>query len=182
MARPRLFSFFGRQNASGLPLPIASAPVTAPVEPDAGVAEMVALTGKLAAVTAERDQSQAAYEAGKVTAAELDSAILALKASLANVTAERDALTTERDALKAESARTREEITSEIRNREMATLAASQGIPAGAEIVPANGPGASKADELEAVLTEMKACSNPGQKGLLAAKASKIRADIRAGN
>jgi len=180
MARPRLFSFFARTpDATALiPPPFSVAAGLQSEPPDAAV---TALTEKLASVTAERDQARAAYTAGKDQCAQLEASIAAMKAEAATLNQSLAAAIAERDTLKAENTRTRADLTQEIRNTELATLAASQGVPAGAEIVPANGPGKSKADELEEVLTEIKAATDPGIKGALALKARGIRESIRSG-
>lgn len=195
--RPRLFSFFARAphvtpDASAFIAPpvavagITSEPGILPISAAGALKEMTAsitdLTAKLAGVTAERDMAISANGAlsARVTeyqaqCTDLEAAIVTLKETLAG-------LTTERDTLKAEASRTRADLTQEIRNTELATLAASQGVPACAEIVPANGPGGkSKSEELEEVLTEMKAAVDPGIRGTLAAKAKGIRDAIRSG-
>jgi chromosome segregation ATPase len=180
--RKSFFSLFRQQlpaSVAAVPVPVA-APVE-PIEPS----QADTLAGQLAAVTAERDMNAAAFADAKSA---YESAINALNTDLAAVKATAEAaaasitaLTTERDSLKAAVERDREAIRQEIRQQEMATLAASQGIPAGADMVAVGTGVTSKTDELEVVLAEMKAATSPAARGLLAAKAAAIRADIRAG-
>jgi len=174
MARPRLFSFFNRApDATALiPPPFAAATGLQSEPPDAAV---TALAEKLASVTAERDQAQAAYTAGKDQCAQLEASIAALKTEAATLNQSLTAAIAERDGLKAEIARTRADLTQEIRNTELATLAASQGVPAGAEIVPANGPGKSNDEQIEALIVTMKAERDPVKKGKLCDQIGALR-------
>ena len=174
MARPRLFSFFNRLPDASAIVPPPFAAVEPPAAAQAQDAVVAGLTAKLAEVTAERDQTAAALTAAQTALATAEQTNVAQSVQIS-------ALTTERDTFKLAAEQTREAIVQEVRNQEMATLAASQGIPANAEIVPSNGPGKSKSDELTEVLAEIKASKDPAQKGILAVKAANIRADIRAG-
>ena len=135
------------------------------------LSEVEALTAKISSLTAERDQALSAHT-------EIGAKLEALTGELSAVELERDTAASERDAAKALAAKTREEITAEVRQIELASLAASQGIPA-AEIVPAGGPGADPAQELEDAIKEMQATTDPRKRGALAAKVSALRANLK---
>ncbi len=148
--------------------PKAAAPV-APQPP--APSEVEALTAKISSLTAERDQALSAN-------AEIGAKLEALTGELSAVRLERDTAVSERDAANALAAKTREEVAAEVRQIELASLAASQGIPA-AEIVPANGPGADPAQDLTDTIKAMQATSDPREKGRLAAKASALRDTLK---
>lgn len=157
-------SLFGRRRGIASALPDAPAPAAGPSEIDA-------LTAKISSLTAERDQANAAF-------AEITAAMQTLAAEHSAFIDERNAAIAERDAAKALAAKTREEITAEVRQIELAALAASQGIPA-AEIVPASGPGADPEKALTDKIAEMQACKDPGQRGRLANEVTALRANLK---
>jgi chromosome segregation ATPase len=183
MSRPRLFSFFSRAPELTAILPPSAQPViVAGITSEPPNAEIASLTAQLAAVTAERDivQSDNTALVSKFTEieAKFNEAGLQIEMLNANATALNtvvESLSAERDTLKAENARTRDEITQEVRNREMATLAASQGIPAGTEIVPANGADQSKDEQIEALIVTMKAERDPVKKGKICDQIAVLR-------
>ena len=142
-----------------------------PVKDVPALSEVEALTAKISSLTAERDQAVAFN-------ADISAKFEAITSELSAVKLERDTAVSERDAAKALAAKTREEVTSEVRQIELASLAASQGIPA-AEIVPAAGPGADPAQELEDTIKEMQAATDSRQRGALAAKVSALRANLK---
>lgn len=148
--------------------PKAAAPV-APQPP--APSEVEALTAKISSLTTERDQALSAN-------VEIGARLEAITGELSAVRLERDTAVSERDAARAEASRTREEITNEVKQRELASLAASQGIPA-TEIVPAAGPGADPEQELTDTIKAMQAASDPREKGRLAAKAASLRANLK---
>lgn len=175
MSRPRLFSFFNRApDASALIPPPFSVTTGLKSEPPLVVtskqitdpwAEMLSLQANLASVTAERDQAQAAYTAGLAQYKELEESVVTLKASVAGLESTITGLTAERDTAKAEAARTREDVAQEIRNTELATLAAAQGIPAGTELVPANSvPEKTRDEEINELTEKLAACTSPTER------------------
>ena len=128
------------------------APKMSVVTPDADT-----LMTTISSLTAERDQANAAF-------AEITAAMQTLAADHSAAIAARDKAITERDAAQAIAAKTREEITTEIRNAELAALAASQGIPA-TEIVPASGPGEQTEEQkIQALSEKLAACTSPTER------------------
>jgi len=169
----KFLSYFRNRIGATLPTGVTlttPAPVAAQPVPPAP-SEVDALTAKISSLTAERDQANAAFS-------EITAAMQALAADRSEVITARDTAFAERDAAKAIAAKTREEITAEVRQIELAALAASQGIPA-AEIVPASGPGADPEQALTDTLKEMQATTDPAKRGVLAAKASALRATLK---
>lgn len=167
-----LVSYFRNRMGATLP-PGVTLTTPAPVEaqPVPPPSELDALTAKISSLTAERDQAVA-------TSAEIVAKFEALAADHVALTRERNDAVTERDAAKALAAKTRDEITAEVRQIELAALAASQGIPA-AEIVPASGPGADPEQALTDKIAEMQACKDPGQRGRLANEVTALRANLK---
>ena len=172
MARSKFFSLFGRPDAL-TPDISAAAPVAA-VVPDAA-AEIATLTAQLEAAQTELVNAQARLAEQTATAIET---IAAASAAIETLTAASAAITIERDDARAALAADREAITQQIRQQEMATLAASQGIPA-AEIVPAVASGSTSREEKDAqmkvVIEEMNNNFNPVERGKLAAKLAALR-------
>lgn len=155
------FSRFLPTSSAAAAAPIALVPPPAAVAPPA-VEPTAEMAAQLATVTAERDQLQAAFDAFKAAAQAKEMEMSAEMDRLHDLSVETSlkltALTSELEALRAEHSRSREEITAEIRGRELATLAASQGIPA-AELPPVTGEAApqSKQEKLDAISAKLSA-------------------------
>lgn len=146
------------QLPTGVTLTPRTAAPVAPQPPD--LSEVEALTAKISSLTAERDQALSAN-------VEIGAKLEALTGELSAVKLERDTAASERDAAKSLAAKTREEVAAEVRQIELASLAASQGIPA-AEIVPAAGPGEKTDDEKIQELSErLSACTSPTERFLI---------------
>lgn len=167
------FPFFQRTRPASNALPpgvtLTAPTIPAPEDsaPSVPVGEIEALTGKIAALTAERDQANAALEAKAKEFADATAALETANGTIATLTGERDHWKT-----KAET--DHEKIRQSVRNEELATLAAAQGIPA-VEIVPVQGPGASKDEKINEALDRMKAATNPADRGRIAAELRRLR-------
>ncbi len=170
----KAFSLFRRRVESALPPGVTlttPSPVEAQPPPAPNPTEIEALTAKISSLQAERDQAVAFN-------ADLSAKFEQASNELSAIKAERDGLITERDTFKAAAEKRVEDIKSEIRNTELAALAASQGIPA-AEIVPAAGPGTDPEQELNETIKAMQATTDPMERGKLAAKAATLRANLK---
>ena len=104
----------------------------------------------------------AEFEAFKVSAI---SEIEALKAQAAAYLAERDSANKRAELAEAAAAKTREEITAEVRNHEVANIAASQGVPPEA-IVPAQMENApmTKEEKIQDLQKRLAAASDPAER------------------
>lgn len=174
--------FFSRflPTSSATAAPIALVPSPAAVAPPA-VEPPAEMAAQLAAVTAERDQLEAAFDAFKAAVTARETTDLAeyatLSAQHAEVTAQLATRTSELEALRAEHAKTREEITAEIRSKELATLAAAQGI-ALSEVPPesASATGTSdKAARIVEIEEALRAEKSPLKRGQLAQELKSLR-------
>lgn len=120
--------------------------------PPPGTAAAAAVPGAVSAAAPEISAADSHEQNSAIVAFNgLQHQLATANSALGVVSAERDnlagqitALTTERDQLRAQTTRTTEQVTADVRNRELSTLAASQGIPSGQ--VPAAGAGAAAAE------------------------------------
>lgn len=148
-----------------LPDPVATvipAVVTAPANPSAE------LENALASACAERDAARAELTSAQDIQARQAAELVTVLAQLEALAAEKAAILTERDTFKAAAERTEGEVRGEVRNRELADLAASQGVPAAQ--VP--GVAAETAeDTMESVQAEIAACTDPVAYAKLCARA-----------
>lgn len=167
--------FFKRLFSAAVPpVSLVSATAgTAPVLTHPPAAEAETLATQLAAVTAERDQANAALEQLRAQFRDLTAnaadADLQFNARIAGLEAVCDALTAERDQLKADLAADRDALRQQIRAEEVANIAASQGIPL-ADVPPASSESTDTVESKRAeIMEQMKACGhNPLKRGQLA--------------
>lgn len=167
--------FFKRLFSAAVP-PVSLVSATAaaaPVLTPAPAAEAETLATQLAAVTAERDQANAALEQLRAqfrdltanaaeAAAQFNARITALETELRTTEVQRDQL---QSALNED----REALRQQIRAEEVASIAASQGIPL-AEVPPASSESTDTVESKRAeIMEQLKACGHdPIKRGQLA--------------
>lgn len=164
--------FFSRLRAvtsAALPAPVTLVPPIAAAAADSTASSIPDLTAAapaadsqhlntIASLTSERDMLRAQLDQVNQSATEAAARLTAAEASIATLT---EKLTFAETA----AAQTREEITQKLRQQELATLAASQGIPA-ADIVPAQSEAApmSHAEKVADFERRLAAATTPTER------------------
>lgn len=154
------FPFFGSKPS---PTPEAAQP---PGQPDIS-ALLTAAYGERDAAKLRVTELEATLITAKDTYNQVTSANTNLTTQLQAMTSERDTLQTRVKTLETEAAKTREEIRADVLNKEIATLAAAQGINLN-EIPKPNGPPEPQAQNLD---EQLQASNDPFERARLRAAA-----------
>jgi len=172
-------SFFARflpaiaLSSAAPPQPTAGPPPKPEAKAADGLEKMVAeLCADLDATRAENSAIKAAGMMFEAKANGLAESLSAAEKEVATLKTSLAAAETARDEYKAAAEKKEADIRQDVRNKELATLAASQGAP------PSEVPGdvrQSQGDELESTLAAMRAEKDPVRKGILASRALKLR-------
>ena len=156
----------------------SSAPV-APV-PASAIPEPVPATAPAAPVpatdyAAELKVAQEAYHAAQNAFSTLQSENAILSAEVTSLKGQIAEITAARDAAQALANKTREDLTQEIKQKEMALLAASQGVPI-TEVPPETQTDPqNQADTREALMEKYKASRDNRERGEIIAKLKSLK-------